>query len=723
MCFMLITLFKDELTFPLVTAMVFNCFIWPQLAYLHAKFTPYKKKSEHLNQKIDAALYGLWVAVVGFHVLVTFGFFLVTSINSLLSGGFRSLFVNVAILLVMSLVGGYVVGFEYNDDSSISTTIIVLSCIYFYSVTVGVFNRLNSSKLNHQRLEIKAQKAELEEINQHILRLNQVSSQIMNTRDLAQITDTLKRAMQDVITFDQFWLFNEQENRLVVNYASGTAINNEVMEKIQTVEIPSTTNDSIVSKAFNNHTIFFARNLSRKYHRYLTPTDIRLLSKNKIKGCLVVPLVIQNKCLGVLVIANTKLPLILTKRKREFLARYIKYFTTVLDNILSFDALQQAKQKAEQAAKIKNDFLANMSHEIRTPINGIQGILQILHSSLGDEYSKDLVNKASYSAKTLLTIINDILDFSKIEANQILIDKVPFSISEVTESIENDLSLMAKQKKLSFIIDKSNSFQDGWIGDPVRIRQVLLNLASNSVKFTESGGVTLRIDCKSSEGQNHLIIEVIDTGIGMSNEITSKIFDRFVQADSSTTRKYGGTGLGLAISLNLVDLMAGSIEVKSEEHKGTAIKVVLPLDLSKSDKTTKSITNNAIPKLDGCHILIAEDNEINQVVIRTMLEPTNAETEFVGNGKLAVEAIRNKPFDLVLMDIQMPEMDGIEAFLKIREFDDKTPIIAFTANVLTSDIEEYAEIGFTNCIGKPVDMNLLYDMLDNATKTHNVNDK
>ncbi len=365
-------------------------------------------------------------------------------------------------------------------------------------------------------------------------------------------------------------------------------------------------------------------------------------------------------------------------------------------------------EKALSSAQSKSDFLANMSHEIRTPLNGVMGMLQLLQRKIQRKEDAEKIDKALYSTKTLLTILNDILDFSKIDANQLKIESVAFSLSLLLESLDSDLLPIASAKSNQLTFEKPADLPNYWIGDPVRVRQILLNLLSNALKFTENGEVKLQI-AHSAQG---LQFEIIDTGIGISAEAQAHLFERFNQADASTTRKYGGTGLGLAITHSLTTLMKGRIEVKSEANKGTHFTLQLPL---KQAPQEHSFSDNEVPKgppdLTGRTILLAEDNLINQEIVKAMLEETNAQLIACENGREAFEANTKRKFDLILMDIQMPVMDGVQACIKIREQDTHTPIIALTANVIKEDVERYQQAGFNEHVAKPIDLENLYKTL------------
>ncbi|WP_205663318.1 PAS domain-containing hybrid sensor histidine kinase/response regulator [Alteromonas facilis] len=375
--------------------------------------------------------------------------------------------------------------------------------------------------------------------------------------------------------------------------------------------------------------------------------------------------------------------------------------------------LKKAELKAQDALLSRNRFFANMSHELRTPLHGILNLAEFAFKEESKEEKNSALKSILSSTQILTNIVNDILDFAKIDAGKLEIENIEFNLQELISSVEKPMLQMASDKGIQFITDLSPNIANVLIGDPVRISQILNNLCSNAVKFTELGQVTLKIDVlESQEDKQTLQFQVIDTGIGISKQAQKKLFQEFHQVDKSTSRKYGGTGLGLSICARLSELMNGTISVESNKHRGSTFTYQQGFAVSLlSDIDKKHIVSVDLKCTD---VLVAEDNEINQIIITKMLECHNAKVTVVDNGKLCVEHFLKSSVDLILMDIQMPEMDGIQATKLIREQDKgkSIPIIAMTANTMREDIEHYLSIGMDGYLTKPFDKAKLNSLLN-----------
>ncbi|MDQ2084906.1 ATP-binding protein [Herbivorax sp. ANBcel31] len=395
--------------------------------------------------------------------------------------------------------------------------------------------------------------------------------------------------------------------------------------------------------------------------------------------------------------------------------------------------LNRAKTAAESASTMKSQFLANMSHEIRTPMNGILGFLDLLYGTDLSLEQKDYVKEAKVASEMLLYLINDILDFSKIEAGKLVIEETVFSIKTCVENVISIFMPKVSEKNIVIETKIHSSVPEKVIGDSNRLRQILMNLIGNAVKFTEQGKINIDVFAeKQLKGGDTIKIEVKDTGIGIEKEKINKLFNPFTQEDSSTTRKYGGTGLGLAISKKLLELMNGKIFVESELGKGSIFKVFIPFSKYKNEKNhligdnshqnkanyfdkNKTLIKANIDNKD-IKVLLVEDNEINIKVLSTMLKKLNIICDIAVNGEEAVEAIKEKNYDIVFMDCQMPVMDGYQATKEIRKMEEDkkhTIIVALTANAMDGDNEKCINSGMDSYLSKPVNKDNFLKVIQN----------
>jgi PAS domain S-box-containing protein len=397
----------------------------------------------------------------------------------------------------------------------------------------------------------------------------------------------------------------------------------------------------------------------------------------------------------------------------EFNSINLKQKENIEGLILDCRDITQRKNDAEEllrAQKTKDQFLANISHEIRTPINGIAGMATLLSQNPTTEEQVTYLNAIKSAADNLKVIINDILDLASIESGKLKFERIGFNLTDTLTSLIDTYSVQAREKGIRLELNIANASSQILIGDPVRLNQILINLISNAIKFTHNGFIRLSCTMQQKEKQKCVVqFDVVDTGIGIPQDKLSTIFESFSQADASVTRKYGGTGLGLTIVKQLVELQNGKITVTSEEDKGSTFTVRIPYSIGNMNDIAETSlhakqSQTYRSSLKDLNVLLVEDNDINRLYASSILKTWDCNLEMAENGYVALEKLKNNPFDIVLMDLQMPVMDGYEATKAIRLGDsskNQIPIIALTANATRKDIEKCLAAGMNDCIPKP----------------------
>ncbi|MHB8260929.1 MAG: response regulator [Bacteroidia bacterium] len=380
----------------------------------------------------------------------------------------------------------------------------------------------------------------------------------------------------------------------------------------------------------------------------------------------------------------------------------------------------EAKEKAEESTKLKEAFLANMSHEIRTPMNAIIGFSDLLSKGELEEKESEYVRIIKSAGENLLTIINDILDISKIEAGMMTFEEHTFSVKEIFKSLSVMLMGKAKEKNIDLVFNCDEDVSDSLLGDPTRLTQIIINLTGNAIKFTEIGG-RVNVFAKILKEENETILvefSVKDTGIGIPPDKLEHIFERFRQAESHTTRKYGGTGLGLSIAKQLVVLQGGALTVKSEFKVGSEFSFFIPYKKSVEVLSKTEIKSEKYNMAELCklNILLVEDNQLNIKLILSLFSEYNLKVQVAENGSVCIEKLKENNFDIILMDMEMPVMNGYEAATIIRkELKNNIPIISMTAHAMAGERERCLGLGMNDYISKPINANLLFEKIYNIT--------
>ena len=461
---------------------------------------------------------------------------------------------------------------------------------------------------------------------------------------------------------------------------------------------------------------FRANQCVRRVASEMERSEGHQLEPQSVQGLLAAPIIVEDDWWGFIGFDDCYDERQWTQAEEDMLRAAGVIMAAAIRRHMAHSSLQAAMEKAEDATRAKSEFLARMSHEIRTPMNAILGMSYLaLHAQPAAEH-RDYFTKIQTAANTLLGVLNDILDFSKIEARKLELESVAFSLRDSLYTTLEMLFVRTEEKGITLTCQLSSHVPDGFVGDSTRLRQILINLLGNAVKFTEHGGVHLEVDAMDVNAlEATLHFSVMDTGIGMDEKGLARLFQPFSQTDSSVTRRYGGTGLGLAISHELVEMMGGCLKVESTPGKGSVFHFTVTLQRSQRQQASlqRHGSQEPDPKLAGKSVLLVEDNDINQIIARGLLEQAGIVVTTSSNGSEAVTMVQAAHFDLVLMDIQMPVMDGLEATRCIRALPQvpPMPIVAMTAHAMSSDYAKSLEAGMNDHVTKPIEPEHFYAVL------------
>jgi signal transduction histidine kinase/CheY-like chemotaxis protein len=574
-----------------------------------------------------------------------------------------------------------------------------------------------ATAVNNARLTDETHKALLDARakEQEISRMNRIVQIVNSTLDLDKVAVAVSGALKRIFDFDQMsiQLLNESGENLVFIKAYGGRSTDWQLEKLLDKRIPLTETESVFIQPILKRRPVYIRQITPESITLMSPSDREIYQFSRAKAYLFLPIQVHNEIIGTIGFGNTQSFFALGKKDIERIEHFVSQIATAIHNARLYNDLSKARSEAESATKYKSEFLANMSHEIRTPLNAILGLTGLTLNTALTPKQKDYLIKIKDSSNALFRIVNDILDFSKIEAGKLDLENVEFKIDDTMTHLANMFSGQVADKGIEMIFTRSPDIPEILEGDPLRLGQILTNLVSNAFKFTDDGEILIRAELLRKENHQAVLkFTVKDTGIGIDPDRLQMLFDPFTQADGSTTRKYGGTGLGLAICRQLVAMMDGEISAQSVPGAGSAFSFTATFRCP-SGKAKKLPAPH--PDLRGLKVLVVDDNKTVQLILMEVLASFNFEPTTVSSGEAAlaalIEAKKNNPFDLILLDWKLPGMDGIECARQIRKHPDFSglPIVMMTA-FGRDDVKDLADqAGINAYLTKPMTSSMMID--------------
>lgn len=676
---------------------------------------PMLRRNANHNLLIDTVLHSFCLGLWGFNLHLVACFIAGVCIINMAAGGLSALMRAAVMFVIGALVGGAISGFHYRANLPIWTQAITTASLLMFMAVLGLKIYKINSRLRKVRNGLQQQREELLDLNTLALAVNA-------HLDIDIIMKSVMQTMERLHPFEALYIlgFDEAGQRLEVLGIYGSTITAKEHAAFRRFKF------DVVR---DRHSLFVKVLLKRKAVciPYITEAMVRegdridydLFSVKPSVSIAYFPVFVKDKVIAGAAFINYEKRFELSKNDMDRIQQLLVQVGTAVRNATLFHELTLAKEKAEIAQQkaqtseeTKSRFLANMSHEIRTPLTAIMGYSEALsEDGITDEERNNFIGYILRSGKHLLSMINDILDISKIEARKIEVEHLACSLLEILCDIDSYMKIKTREKNLQYTLKIDFPIPATLLTDPTRVKQILLNMCNNAVKFTNQGAININVRMQPNQ---QLRIAVADTGIGIGDHEKSRIFNAFDQADTSTTRLFGGTGLGLYISKNLAQLLGGDLTFDSE--KGVGSNFILRLPVGSTDvpfvrhekdfeqqmaEVLDAKTYGGVTRLYGT-ALVAEDNQENQRLVERLLRQAGMEVDLVNNGAKAVEAARQKRYSLILMDIQMPIMGGQEAAQIMQTEGVSAPIVAFTANVMKHQLEEYVQLGFAGVVEKPI---------------------